>query len=198
VAKDGKIFALCFQQIKRAKVPIDTGTVSVTMLPTPLDAKHEDILRYEYIVDSIVDWLCALIPQAERVGANIYCEGYVYGMKSAHSFKLHEITGILKFMLMKAGFTNMTTIPVTSWKKALTSNAFADKYEVLQAVNKQIGVDLVDIFQTTLGAEKIVKQKRKRKRPSTTPKLTKSVPCPLQDVSDAMGIILPFLKRQKK
>ena len=193
LARNGQLFALCFEQRKRV-VPVKAcSAVCVTVLPAPLDTSNDDLLRYTYIVDSIVSWLSDQVPPTERAEAVLYYENYVYS-KSAHNYKLHEITGILKYVLAKAGFTKYQTVSVTSWKKELTGNAFADKYEVLQTVNQELGVDLVDLFQTKLGVEKVV---RKRKRKLQPMKLTRSVPCPLQDISDAIGIILPIYKKHK-
>jgi len=187
VSRDDKIYAMYFEQRKHSVPPTTNDKVSLTALPLLLDASHSDMDRYQQLVAASVKWLCGMVPNKERASAIVYVEGYAF-TRSAYNYKLHEVTGILKFMLHQSGFT-CQVVPVTTWKRQLTGNAFADKYQVLQTVNRRLNVDLAHLLQTKLSPAKPLKG-RKRRRGQNLQVMTRSVPTPLQDVADAIGIVL--------
>lgn len=190
---DQTVHALCFKQRKSSKAPKCCDRIHITEYPAiPCSKNETDLVRYKHITSNAISWLCQLIPAEERRFTLCKIEGYVY-CKSAHNYKLHELTGVLKYSLFNLGFILQETVPVTNWKKKLTSNAFADKYEVLLEINRILQIKLEHLFDVTLGKEKLIT--RKRKYMKDKPKTTRNVPCPVQDVSDALGIIASHMNK---
>ncbi len=138
---------------------------TVTLLDRiPSKKKACDMVRYKHIVDNIMKH-CILKYDV----TNIKIEEYVFDHKhSAFSHKLHEVCGILKFVIHNAGITNVQSVLCNQWKKALTGHGDADKKDVLDYI--KFNYPFIDV----MGDFKIGKDRH--------------IPNPWQDLSDAIGI----------
>lgn len=155
-------------------------------------AKDEgaDVLRYNEIASAFTTVIlahCKALQQASA-GSNVeqiavVFEGYAYGSQSAHSAKLHEITGILKYL---ARAYPQTTIAVSSWKKATLGNGRAAKNDGLQHIKTRGPKwDLC----TDFGIPELTPDEIKVKKDPKTP---------LQDISDAVCLTLAYVNAIKQ
>jgi Holliday junction resolvasome RuvABC endonuclease subunit len=164
-----------------------------------------DARRYLYIVQHLL----AVIPRSSQIAI----EGYAYPSNSAQrgfNFKLHELGGALKAALTDSGIENYTPVVASAWKKKVVGKGNATKLDVLEHVRKnEPHIDLLDILEMQL---KKVKVKTCREDPNSdtdmdatlAPSLNfhpvqtcganltvtqmSEVPCPCQDLADAICI----------
>ena len=151
-----------FQQLKRER-HLKFKSANVVMLPPIQNTKTTtDVERYAFI--------CKHIAQIVNKYENplVALEGYAYSCQSAHSAKLHELGGVLKYMLREH---RVVVIASSMWKKRAFGKGNLDKRQVVDKV-KTHGPCL-DLF-TLFGVD---------------PK-KKHVPNPIQDIADAIGIVL--------
>ena len=69
----------------------------------------------------------------------IVLEGYAFSQSSAHSVKLHELTGIIKYELQtRYPHAPQTIYPPTVWRKYVHGNGHATKEDAIQYVDTRI------------------------------------------------------------
>jgi hypothetical protein len=193
----------CFAQTKREtqlgeewgkKTTTTTTTRKIVASPTAsififprIQKEASDMERYRQITNTITSWLKTVLhDHAVTATLRTVVEAYAFVPRriAGHSYKLREITGILKFMLLKE-ITPMCrvtieTVTVGQWKKALCGSGKVGKRDVLTRV-QTVGpcVDLFACFHII------------PKDPD------KHAPTPLQDMADAVGLVI-FHKDIKK
>lgn len=195
IKRQGVYHLACFAQKKAHQTAtLDTAKHKLTVFPPlPSSTAASTVARYAAIEGCILDWACSTIPASERAEAKVLVEGYAFNARSAHSAKLHELGGIIKLALHKAGFAQIATVPPTTWKKQALGNGFATKYQVFQWVIETHGLDLNQVF----GAKPIIPvPTTKRKREV----LDAPVLAPIQDLADALAICeaTPGLVKKRK
>lgn len=149
----------------------------------------DDVARYVHVVGQIVEGIRDFLISGDTV--HVHLEQYAFGCReqSAHSYKLMELGGILKWRLSEdiPGLGMLRGIPITAWKKSTVGKGNASKEETLEYVDAKYGVDLRNIFglkcpklpaATTIISAAAV---------ATTAKRT-VVPTPVQDIADALCI----------
>ena len=145
----------------------DDQKVMVKTLPIIPCSKAPDIIRYTHIVHQIKTHCYPVWP----VGSCVHLEDYIYpkAMLSGSAYKIHELGGIVKYSLSKAGYTCQTVAP-TAWKKRIGTGRMS-KQQTLELVEKTIPqLNLMNLFGLVHSA--------------------KDPPNPVQDMADAIGIVL--------
>ena len=141
--------------------------VTVKTLPAIPPRSTPDIVRYTHIVEQIQTHCYPHWP----VGSCIHIEDYIYpkAALSGSAYKIHELGGILKYSLTRAGFIFQPVAP-SVWKKRM-GNSKMSKQETLEHVEKNIPqLNLMSLFG--FAPDK------------------KEPPNPVQDMADAVGIVL--------
>lgn len=152
----------------------ESECIHLKLLPHIPDSSTQNEQRYEHIRYHLVDHvLCNFRHDIDNYDTTIHIESYAFSTKSGSSYKLQELGGIVKHSIWKS-FPNIVqhSVPPTSWKKSVVGNGRATKLEVLQWI-KDNGpcISLLDILNLSLTK-------------------SRDVPCPCQDISDAMCIAL--------
>jgi Holliday junction resolvasome RuvABC endonuclease subunit len=153
-----------------------TSIVLFPAIPNLKTTKNEE--RYEYIRKYIVDILLSPFTNAQDVVVGI--EGYAFAAKnSGFSYKLHELGGVLKHSIWKKyPLWTHRIIPPTQWKKSIVGNGHATKTDIIDYVSKNgPSLDILDV----LGLSSVTKA---------------CVPCPAQDLADALYLALSLAKPQ--
>jgi Holliday junction resolvasome RuvABC endonuclease subunit len=181
-----KIWSLyCFAQRKREiGLTFQSASTTITVWPDSLDCKNHnsDIDRYVIIINRLSEVVERHRCENEKV--HMLIEDYAYCTSdSAHSTKLHEISGIIKYT-----FRNeyVKTIAIGTWKKAATGNGRASKQDAVDTIlQRGPKVDVHEVF----GMPK---------------KIDKTPATPIQDLADAACIVLavvspvPTKKKRKR
>jgi Holliday junction resolvasome RuvABC endonuclease subunit len=98
-----------------------------------LQSSSVDIERYIHIIDQIMSYV------KDKNITRIVLEGYAYAANSAHSAKLHEITGILKYTLTRHfPLAKWTIFAPTSWRKIVHGNGHASKQSAIDHVQASV------------------------------------------------------------
>ncbi len=129
-----------------------------------------DAVRYKFIVDCIVP----IIP----LDSAVLLEAYAFPNRAiaGSNFKLHELGGVLKVRLLERGIRNVHSIVSSSWKKACTGSGKATKNEIVDFVlHNDPSIDLMKILNLKLS-------------------VNGEIPCPAQDLADAICITKSFDK----
>lgn len=122
--------------------------------------------RYEHVTTELVERIKACHQTGVRT--NIFMEGYAFGCRgSAHSYKLAELTGILKQNLFREGLT-VVSVPPTQVKKSFSGKGSATKVEMYRVFHTRVDVDLLRRFEMLQ---------------------CKGVPNPVQDIVDAFAVM---------
>ncbi len=136
----------------------------------PSSDTASDAERYKFIVDHIIQ----IIPEDSIV----LIEGYAFVNRAiaGSNFKLHELGGFLKVKLLEKKITNVHSIVSSCWKKAAIGKGNATKNEVVDCVlNKDPFIDLMKLFQLE-------------------PTVNGEIPCPVQDLADAIEMVKGYDK----
>lgn len=143
-------------------------TLSVHLLQA-LPPSSPDLERYAQLLEPLFSRFLAPRLKASST-VEVVLEGYAFlEGHAAHTYKLHEITGILKWELRKHGFPAPRIVSCAAWRKRVLGSARADKRAALVQFNVEFpGVDLL-LFAN--------------KQP-----LGKTVPSPVQDLVEAWCI----------
>jgi hypothetical protein len=173
------------QRKKDTRVSSNPNIVVFATKLTSAKDESADVLRYNEIASvftHVILAYCKELQQASAEPIHVVFEGYAYGSQSAHTAKLHEITGILKYL---ARAYPQIIIAASSWKKTTLGSGRAAKNDGLQHI-KTHGPkwDLCaefDMPELTLDEIKI------NKDPKT----------PLQDISDAVCLTLAYVTAGK-
>lgn len=150
------------------------GTVKLKVLPMIPGPSLPDVDRYRHIITHIQRECVPHWPSDSR----LYLENYVFvkpGLAGS-SYKIHELGGILKYELAKT-HPFLTTVAPSVWKKQLTGISGLSKHQTLLYVQSQLPqLDLMNLFG--FGSTLIV-------------------PNPVQDIADAIGIVMAAIDGQK-
>lgn len=142
--------------------------------PIPSCDNEIDLKRYRYIVDSIVKIIQE--SQTNHKDVRVAIEGYAFSKnKSGHTFKLYELTGILKMAIFEKCQISCRIIAITQWKRLVTGKSFAEKVDIVNFMKSNGPTfDFLEIMQYhDVGNE---------------------IPNPVQDMADACGIAIAFHK----
>jgi Holliday junction resolvasome RuvABC endonuclease subunit len=145
--------------------------VTITLLPAiPCTVRNEE--RYEHIRRHLVDSVLGTYQDVPEVRVGI--EHYAFGAThTGNSYKLSELGGVIKHSIyMRYPRWTITTVPPTQWKKYIVGNGRASKSDVVDFVQQALGLPpLLSLLGLTLSA-------------------SGAVPCPAQDLADAVCINL--------
>ena len=156
------------------------GNVALTVLPKIPSTDNSDVVRYDFVIRyimSIIGQISNNTPGKYKQEISILIENYAFvpSKIAGSTFKLHELVGILRYELHRNKFNQVLFVPPTRWKKQISGNGRMTKQETVEYVHSNgPSVDLWSIF----GIKKNIK----------------SVPSPIQDVADAIGIVLGHTK----
>lgn len=145
-------------------------TTSIVLLPAIPTTTNEE--RYEHIRHHIVDIIMSPFSNAPDVVVGI--ESYAFGAKnSGSSYKLQELGGVLKHSIWRTyPKWRRDIIPPTQWKKKTLGNGRATKADVIAFVRSHGPcVPLLDLL-------------------GLVPAKNGDIPCPAQDLADAVCICL--------
>jgi hypothetical protein len=120
---------VCFAQRQRDfHVEFDHNNVHLTVLPPiPSSTQADDLLRYKHVCQHFIDFM---VKKGVDGTTKIFLENYAYADPriSGNSYKLHEVTGILKYAMRETLFvTHINTIAISSWKKKIIGKGNAKK-----------------------------------------------------------------------
>ena len=161
----------CFAQRiceKGAVLRPSTEVIMTVLPPIPGSQTASDCTRYEHIRYHIHQVIALLAPRV-----TVYVEGYAYSRQNNATYKLQELGGIIKYDLFKLLGRDCETIPPSKWKKGCSGHGKLSKLEM---------VDLVQGRGPTIDLFKLFRRER-----------TQNIPCPLQDIADAVGIVLSII-----
>ena len=137
----------CFaQRNKDQDIEKKHGNVNLTVFERIPNSKDSyDLNRYKHVINNFMNFL-----EKHDVdhNTNIYIENYafVHPSMAGNSYKLHEITGILKYLIFQKFDIIANMIPVSSWKKSICGNGHSTKNEVVKRVREIVEVDFMKIF----------------------------------------------------
>ena len=149
------------------------GAIKLTVLPMIPGPSFKDVDRYRHIITYIQRECVPHWPKDSR----LYLENYIFTKPSlaGSSYKIHELGGILKYQLTQT-HPHLTTVAPSVWKKKLSGLSGMSKHQTLCCVQARLPqLDLMNLFG--FGSTQT----------------TSVVPNPVQDISDAIGIVLAHI-----
>ena len=153
-----------------------TTTDDVFVLPAIPDTAASDQVRYDHIFRHVTHVLTPMLHSAKLRSLCVrpIFEAYAFPSRftSGFSYKLHELGGIMKQFFFSHGIA-VTSVPSSRWKLLVVGNGHASKLDVYQFVVK------------TYPAFEFGKLWSYNKDHPT-----KGPPHPLEDLCDAVGIVL--------
>ena len=165
-----------FAQTKKdMQTVLSNETFRLTVFPV-IDSSLSDLRRYKIIESSLVSK--SLVPLlADHEDIQFVFEGYAFSpRKMGFTYKLHELTGIIKYSISTLYPTSkISSIPPSVWKRSVLGNTRASKVDVCNFVDKVDGVDMCTVFGHS------------QKRDRTGNKIVRS---PVHDICDAMAIAM--------
>jgi Holliday junction resolvasome RuvABC endonuclease subunit len=143
-------FGYFAQRIKDATIVKKIKNVTFTDFEKIPESKDTiDVKRYQHVLKNILKFL-----ETHHVDASttISIENYafVHPSMAGNSYKLHEITGILQFLIFEKFNIYCQMVSVSSWKKKICGNGHATKHGVVCRVNEILNFDIMKIFGYTL------------------------------------------------
>lgn len=99
-----------------------------------------DVERYIFSAGLFVSYML------EYNVVDVNLEGYAYGAKGRGVFNIAESTGILKYTMMQKNL-NINVDQPGSVKKFATGKGNANKAKMVEAFEKDTGLDLLDLFK---------------------------------------------------
>jgi Holliday junction resolvasome RuvABC endonuclease subunit len=146
-------------------------TIECLIQPFERQIVDETILeRYKMITEDIVGEIL------KYPSTKIRMEGYAFDAKSSSISKLHELGGILKYLLYNNG-RQFAEVPPTRLKKWFTGSGRASKELMYEHFILKGLPPLIEIFEM----EKC-----------------KGIPNPVQDIVDAFALVHSFLEHETK
>jgi len=187
-----KWYICAFTQKAREDVKFYYATANAEVwLLDALPETHNDVLRYIHVEEHLMKFVCEHIPaQYRKDQTDVRIEQYAFvGPEHAgHSYKLHEIGGIIKRALWKHGFPHVTPVVVGAWKRTVVGKGNCTKLDVVQFIATH-GPKIN--FLTILGYDESTLAKDEKNQAV--------VPCPAQDFADASAIAMAaFTTRKSK
>ena len=150
----------CFANLKREE-GVQIGEKLVVW--NRIGGDGSDHGRYNIILSHIQSFLNGVEV------TDIVIEGYAFSKSSAHSVKLHELSGIIKHWLHNTyPCATFTIYPPTKWRKLLHANGHATKDDAVLYVEKEVLPTVRQALQ--------------------------SVSSPLTDICDAACLIAAYLQ----
>ena len=172
------------QNKKQEGFVYETSKAKLTLFPQiskEATTIADDLKRYIHLQKYLVKFLCEIIAPEFRDApfTQLNIEAYAFVDQTAHSEKLHEVCGILKYELYKQGFHCMQNIVNTSWKATIIGHGKASKLDTCKfMINNGPCLDFLKIFgydEETLNVDD---------------KGEKIVPSPVSDPCDACAIAM--------
>ncbi len=132
-----------------------------------------DVGRYTTIAAALMQHVIAPMQDAAST-CHVVIEGYAFPRRevSGHSFKLHELGGVIKSQLVAAGVQHITVMTASRWKKLALGNGHASKHDAVTWMATH-GPRMDILCALRLKATK-----------------DGDIPTPAQDVADAAGLVL--------
>jgi Holliday junction resolvasome RuvABC endonuclease subunit len=156
----------------------EDSNVSIQMLPKiPTSGMSSNEERYEHIRSNLMN--CILVQYKDRIEKVVVAiECYAFAAKNTgSSYKLQELGGVIKHSIHCA-FPSWTQVIITpgAWKKQTVGNGRASKQDVVVHVcTNGPCVNLMDVFGMSHNKNC-------------------SIPCPVQDLADAVCIVIAATK----
>ena len=163
-----KWYLYCFAQRiceQDAVLRPDPGVTITVLPPIPSSQQGSDCFRYDHVRQHLHKIISPLVPNC-----TVYLEGYAFSRQNNATHKLQELGGIIKYDLYHLLGQECTTVPPSKWKRGCSGQGKLSKLEMVYIV-KNAGPK-VDLFKMFKRVE------------------TQQVPCPVQDIADAVGIVL--------
>ena len=168
-----------FRQTSKTRVPESCEDVPggppirLHELPRIPGPESGDVERYDFIADALLQGIQSRLPSTPCT-IRFVVEHYAFSKSSAFAYKLQELTGIVKYVCLKAlrlcgHQVSLHTVPSTAWKRNVVAKGNATKQDVLAHVCRRYP-EFTGIANQLLGAAGAV------------------VPHPLQDICDAVCI----------
>jgi Holliday junction resolvasome RuvABC endonuclease subunit len=152
----------------------DVKNPILTLFPAiPSAQESNNNMRYKHVSDHV----CSIVAKYQKKyphpdDIRVVVEGYAFKKESAHSSKLMEECGILKYRLFYEHNITCQILPPTRWKKYGTGKGKRSKLETAIILRESTGIDLFQI----LGC----KEKEKLDHP-------------LEDIYDSIGLVKAML-----
>lgn len=169
--------------------------VHLLQLPDP-KVQGNDIARYTHITNAIfstlvVPALAELTDVARQT--EVIFEGYAFIQSRANcTYKLHELTGILKYRFAELGVHNINDIANSAWRKNVLGNARANKNDALQYF--EVAHPTFDLWNFT-GKSKLKQRHVQQSKESAgvsdkeTSNTEFRIPSPISDMVEAWCIL---------
>lgn len=151
-----------------------------SMIPSAASCNEE---RYEVIRSNIMNKIMNLYRDTEDV--TVVFESYAFGAKHAgNSYKLQELGGVLKHAIYTTFPTwNMVVVTPGAWKKQSVGIGNATKKQVVDYI--KTNGPCIDLLRVCSVSKPTFKDPNR-------------IPCPVQDISDAICIVLSEMKHRTK
>lgn len=107
------------------------------------DAASLDFTRYNFLANGVVSFISKVIPSSESFA--VFIEGYSYGSKG-RVFEIGENQAVLISKIAKAWGGYPTRFAPAEIKKFATGNGNANKVKMVEAFQKETGIDLPMLF----------------------------------------------------
>ena len=133
-----------------------------------------NVKRFDYIVYTMQIWLNTYVPDIQHL--RVCFEGYAFSkITNAFSTTLHELCGVIQLRLFQLGVRSLHTITPSTWKvRTVGTDTGRNKYAAVEYVRTHgPQVDLLTLFGHDVT--------------TITPK---KCPHPIQDIADAIGVLL--------
>jgi hypothetical protein len=150
-------------------------TISIQLLPV-IPKGLTDWATYQFIMKHIEYNVLSSVNTSSHIQPIM--EGYAYVRPgiAGHSYKLHELGGIVKHYFYTTYQVDTIVIPPTRWKKVCLENGNASKLDTVLSLKQYYPqIDLLNIFQiTSVKNDNVVH--------------------PIQDLADAVCLILAYTR----
>jgi hypothetical protein len=182
--------------------------------PTAIEGLLDDTRRYKHIIDHIVKICKKHKPDV------VVIEDYAFGADRAHASKLRELCGSLKLALvsMTPSIGTISPVPISTWKKRATGRGNSTKMYTFSQLCTVLNIEPRTVLtaykfgdttvQTVSNAIKVLRGELAATNndmssssgetmfdlsPVAIATANKhTLPCPVQDVFDAVGVAIGF------
>ncbi len=141
---------------------------NLCLLPL-IPSKCEDTVVYNHILYYLK---LHILDRLKDQSVLFIIEGYAFSKQHNAGYKLQELGGVIKSAIFNGGF-QQRVLPPTYWKKLLTGKGNCTKLEVFQHLHSPTSSSpsLIDLFNLDVNR-------------------TTTIPHPIEDIADAVGLIL--------
>jgi Holliday junction resolvasome RuvABC endonuclease subunit len=164
--------------VQNKKMPVGTrytDNCTVHLLP-PIPKNCADTDVYTYILRHLT---IQILDRLKDQDVLFILEGYAFSKHNNGTYKLHELGGVVKTALSQMKF-RQKVYPPTYWKKLITGKGNCSKQDVFNHISQSLnsGPNLQALFGLDLSK-------------------VANVPHPIEDMSDAVGLVLASLVESK-